>query len=59
MNSENVTYLDNFRTEHILRKITKFIGNKNTTTNIYRIQAYDSIKCGHFCIGFITFHVKM
>ena len=25
------------------------------TTNIFRIQAYDSITCGYFCIGFIDF----
>ena len=25
------------------------------TTNIFRIQAYDLIMCGHFCIGFIDF----
>ena len=24
-------------------------------TNIFRIQAYDSIMCGYFCIGFIDF----
>ena len=24
-------------------------------TNIFRIQAYDSIVCGYFCIGFIGF----
>ena len=29
--------------------------NKNIITNIYRIQAYDSIMCGYFCIGFINF----
>ena len=23
--------------------------------NIFRIQAYDSIVCGYFCIGFIDF----
>ena len=23
--------------------------------NIFRIQAYDSIKCAYFCIGFIDF----
>ena len=27
----------------------------NIITNIYRIQAYDSIMCGYFCIGFIKF----
>ena len=24
-------------------------------TNIYRIQNYDSIMCGYFCIGFINY----
>ena len=27
-------------------------------TNIYRIQAYDSVMCGYFCIGFIDFMLK-
>ena len=27
-------------------------------TNIFRIQAYDSIICGYFCIGFIDFMFK-
>ena len=40
------------------KKIEKIIGNKNTITNIYRIQAYDSIICGHVCIGFIDFVLK-
>ena len=26
--------------------------------NIYRIQAYDSIMCRYFCIGFIDFMLK-
>ena len=29
--------------------------NKNIITNIFRIQAYDSILWGYFCIGFIDF----
>ena len=28
---------------------------KNILTNIYRIQAYDSIMCGYFYTGFINF----
>ena len=24
-------------------------------TNIFRIQAYDPIMCGYFCVGFIDF----
>ena len=35
-----------------------FIGNKNITINIFRIQKYDSITCGYFCIGFIDFMLK-
>ena len=27
-------------------------------TNIYRIQAYNSIMCGHFCIGLTDFMLK-
>ena len=49
---------DSFGVEHIPKEIKKFIGNKNMTTNIYRIQAYDSIMCGYFCIGFIDFMLK-
>ena len=44
--------------EHIPKEISKFIENKNITTNIYRIQVYDSIICGYFCIGFIDFMLK-
>ena len=33
----------------------KFIANKNIITNIFRIQAYDSIMCRYFCIGFMNF----
>ena len=27
-------------------------------TNIFRIQAYDSVMCGYFCVGFIEFMLK-
>ena len=53
--NNDVTYFDSFRVEHIPKEIKKFISNKNTKTNIFRIQAYDSIMCGYFCIGFINF----
>ena len=54
-NSDNVTYFDSCRVEHIPKEIKSFISNKNIKTNIFRIQAYDSIMCGYFCIGFIDF----
>ena len=46
----NIIYLDSFGVEHIPKEI---INNKNIKTNIFRVQAYDSIMCGYFCIGFI------
>ena len=53
--ANDATYFDSFGVEHILKEIKKFIGNKNLKTNIFRIQAYDLIMCGYFCIGFIGF----
>ena len=53
--SNNVTYFDSFEVEHIPKEIKTFIENKSTKTNIFRIQAYDSIMYGYFCIGFIDF----
>ena len=53
VNAENVTYFDSFGVEHIPKEIRKIIGNKNFKINIYRIQAFDSITFGYFCIGFI------
>ena len=44
--------------EHIPKEIKTFINNENTKTNILRIQAYYSIMCGYFCIGFIDFMFK-
>ena len=58
MNGNNVIFFDSFGLEHIPKEIKKFIGNKNIITNIYRIQAYNSIMCGYFCIGFIDFMLK-
>ena len=65
-NNNNITYFDSSGVEHIPKEITKLIShssssalqNKNIKTNIFRIQAYDSIMCGYFCIGFINFMFK-
>ena len=58
VNVNNTIYFDSFEVELIQKEIKKFIGNKNIITNIYRIQAYDSIMCGYFCVGFINFMLK-
>ena len=53
--NNDVTYFDSFGVEHIPKEIRTFIGSKNIKTNIFRIQAYDLIICGYFCMGFIGF----
>ena len=53
--NNNVTYFDSFGVEHIPKKIKIFNDKFIVAANIFRIQAYDSIMCGYFCIGFIDF----
>ena len=64
VNNNDVTYFDSFGVEHIPKEIKTFINRSlsivlrpplRVTTSIFRIQAYDSIMCGYFCIGFIDF----
>ena len=57
--SNNVTYFASF-VEHIAKEIKKFIDGSviNASvvkTNIFRIQAHNSVMCGYFCIWFIDF----
>ena len=56
--NDNVTFFDSFGVEHIPKETKIFIGNKNIQTNIFRMQAYDSVICGYVCIGFIDFMRK-
>ena len=52
---DNVTYFNSCGVEYITKEIRKFIRNKNIIANICRIQAYDSVMCGYFCIKFVDF----
>ena len=38
-----------------LTLVTHFIGNENIQTNIFRIEANNSIMCKYFCIRLIEF----
>ena len=58
VNTKTVTYFDSFGVEDISKEIKKFISNKNIIASISRIQAYDSVMCRYFCIGFIDFMFK-
>ena len=49
---------DSFGIAHTPNDINKFIGNKNIKSNIFRLQAYDSIMCGYYCIEFINYMLK-
>ena len=58
MNNNDGTYFDSFGVEHIPKEIKASIKNENIKTNIFRVQAYDSVMCSYFCIGFIDFMIK-
>ena len=53
--SNNYIYFDSFGVEYIPNEIKQFIGNKDIISNIFRLQAYDSIMSGYFCLAFIDF----
>ena len=55
---ERTIYFDSFGAEHIPKEINKFIGNSDIKRNIFRIEAYDSIMCGYFCIKLINYMLK-
>ena len=57
-NAKNVTDFDCFIIVYIPKEIRKLTGNINIITKIYRIQVYDLIMWGYFCIGFIGFMLK-
>ena len=61
--NNDITNFDSFGVEKIPKKIRGFIDrpsssalhNKSIKANLFRIQAYDSIMCRYFRIGFIDF----
>ena len=56
--SYDATYFYSFVVERIPKEIKQINGNKIIITNTYRIQAYNLVMCGHFCIEFIDFVLK-
>ena len=56
--NKKVVYFDSFGIEHVPKEIIKFIKNKDIIANIFRLQAYDSIVCGYYCIEFINYILK-
>ena len=55
VNNKTATNFNSFGVEHISKEIIKFTDNKDIITNIFRIQASDSIMCSYFYVAFINF----
>ena len=58
-----LVYFDSFGIGHISKFIRSIeLGHCRTQwnieSNIFRIQAYDSIMCGYFCIEFINYMIR-
>ena len=52
-----------FDVEQVPEEVKKFIKRSainayKITTNIYRLQAYDSVMCGYYFVGFIDFYAE-
>ena len=62
VNANTTTYFDSFGVQHIPKEIKEIVRRSTkkftTVTSIFRIQAYDSVMCRYFCIGFIDFMLK-
>ena len=58
VNGNNIKYFDSFGVGNIPKETKKFIGSNNVIKNIFKIQDYDLIICGYFCIWFIDFMLK-
>ena len=58
VDNDSLTYFDSFGVEYIPTEINEFVENKNIKTNIFRIQAYDSVMCGYFCIDLLILCLK-
>ena len=50
-----ISIVERVGVERVPEEIKEFLGNKNIITNIFRVQANNSVTCGYFCIGFIDF----
>ena len=53
--NDSATYFDSFGVEHIPKDIKTFINKSTIVTNIFIIQAYDSIMCRYFGNEFTDF----
>ena len=55
----NVKYFDSFRVKYFPKDEKKFLSNKSSKTNVYRIQANDSIFLDTFVLDLMTLCEKV
>ena len=58
LNKKTATYFNSFGIEPIPKEIRVFMGDKDIIASIYKIQSYDLIMCGYYCIGFTDYMLK-
>ena len=58
MNNKDVIYFDSFGVKYIPKEIKTSINNRIIETNIFRVQSFDLVMCGYFCIECIDFIFK-
>ena len=56
--NNDVIYFDSFGVKYIPKEIKTSINNRNIETNIFRVQSFDLVMCGYFCIECIDFIFK-
>ena len=56
--NNNFTLFDSFRVDQIPKETKNYIDKSTIVTYIFRIQAYDSVMPGYFCIRFPDFMLE-
>ena len=56
--NNNVTCFESFEIDHIPKEIKIFINKSIFVTNIFKIQAYDSIMCGFFVLHLLILYLQ-
>ena len=55
VSKNEIIYFDRFGVENVPKELKNVTGHKNIKTDIFRIQANNSIMWKYFCIGFLDF----
>ena len=51
--NNNINYFDSFGLKHIPKEFKIFVDKSIVVTNIFRIQAYDSLMCGYSVLNLL------